>query len=218
MRDRDAGESRRPEDDGLVRGVVTIVVVGVVLGVAFNWLGLASRPAWGIPWIGEDRLAGLEELDDVVAPRVAPASVGGYTDISDPMAVGLGGGSEDLPEVPELDRPVEIRLEAVKRLFDAGAAVIVDAREPDEYAAGHIAGALSLPFDEATAEPERLEGLRVGGRPIVTYCGGGTCEVSLGLAWELIAAGQTRVVVYVGGYGEWAEAGYPVEQGPPPGS
>jgi rhodanese-related sulfurtransferase len=218
MKHRDAGQPDRSAENAFVRGVVTIVVVGVALGVAFNWLGLASRPAWGIPWIGEDRLAGLEGLDEVVAPRVEPEPVGGYTEISDPMAVGLGGGLADLPEVPELDRPVQIRMDAVKRLFDAGAVLIVDAREPDEYAAGHIAGALSMPFDEATAEPERLEGLDTGGRPIVTYCGGGTCEVSLGLAWELIAAGQTRVVVYVGGYGEWAEAGHPVEQGPRSGS
>jgi 3-mercaptopyruvate sulfurtransferase SseA len=75
-----------------------------------------------------------------------------------------------------------------------------------------------MPFDEITAEPERMEQLDAGGRPIVVYCGGGTCEVSLSLAWELIAAGQSRVVVFMGGYAEWAEAGLQVVSGAPSGT
>lgn len=218
MRQRDFRRSDSPADDGVLRGVVTIVVVGVALGVAFNWLGLASRSAWGLPWIGEDKLAALESLEEIVPAAEIPAPTGVYGQVDDPMAVGLGGEVGDLPEIPELDRPVEIRLEAVKQLFDAGAAVFIDARAPEEFDAGHIAGALSMPFDEVTAEPERMENLSAGGKPIVAYCGGGMCEDSLGLAWELIAAGKTRVVVYVGGFAEWTEAGYPVEDGPPSGS
>jgi len=218
MDQRDFRGTGQPTDEGITRGVVTIVVVGVALGVAFNWLGLASRPAWGLPWIGEDKLAALESLEEIVPAVETPAPTGVYGQIDDPMAVGLGADVGELPEIPELDRPVEIHLEAVKQLFDAGAAVIIDAREREEFDAGHIAGALSMPFDEVTAEPERMENLSTGGKPIVAYCGGGTCEVSLGLAWELIAAGKTRVVVYVGGFSEWSEAGYPVEDGPSSGS
>jgi rhodanese-related sulfurtransferase len=218
MTHRDFRGAARPTEDGIARDVVTIVVVGVALGVAFNWLGLSSQPAWGLPWIGEDKLAALESLEELVPSVEAPAPSGGYSQIDDPMAVGLGGGGVELPEIPELDRPVEIQLEAVKQLFDAGAAVFIDAREREEFADGHIAGALSMPFDEVTAEPERMENLMTGGRPIVAYCGGGLCEDSLGLAWELLAAGQTRVVVYVGGFSEWAEAGHPVDDGPASGS
>jgi rhodanese-related sulfurtransferase len=208
----------RPAEEGLARGVVTIVLVGVALGVTFNWLGLASRPAWGLPWIGVDRLAALESLEDVAPAVETTAPADAYTRIDDPMAVGLGGEVGDLPGIPELDRPVEIELAAVKQLFDAGAALFIDARGREEFEAGHIAGSLSMPFDEVTSEPERMEQLMTGGMPIVTYCGGGLCEDSLGLAWELLAAGQTRVVVYVGGYAEWTEAGHPVAEGPPPGS
>lgn len=202
------GRSRGAEA-GLARGVVTIVLVGVALGVGFNRLGLDGRPSWGLPWIAGDRLAALESLDDVAPAPDTARPAGGYNEISDPMAV--TGGYDELPEIPVLDRPVQIQLDAVKRLFDAGAALFVDARDFEDYAGGHIAGALNIPYDLATVEPERLQGLDSGGRPIVAYCGGGTCEVSLGLAEELIDAGQTRVVVYVGGYDEWAGAGYPVE-------
>jgi rhodanese-related sulfurtransferase len=213
MNVRRAAGSERPADDGIVRGAVTIVLAGIALGVVFNWLGLSGRPAWGLPWIGEDKVAALESLEDLVPGDEAGQTTGGYGQINDPMAVALGPESQDLPEIPDLDRPVQIGLEAVRRLFDADAAVIVDAREPDEYAAGHIPGSLSMPYDEVTAEPERLEALDAGGRAIVVYCGGGTCEVSLSLAFDLIAAGQSRVVVFMGGYPEWTEAGYPVESG-----
>lgn len=35
---------------------------------------------------------------------------------------------------------------AAVRLLDAGKAIAVDVREPDEYAAGHITGAVPLPL------------------------------------------------------------------------
>jgi rhodanese-related sulfurtransferase len=41
---------------------------------------------------------------------------------------------------------------AAIRLLDAGKAVAVDVREPDEYAAGHIPGAISLPLDRIGTE------------------------------------------------------------------
>jgi rhodanese-related sulfurtransferase len=203
---------------GVFRGIVTIVALGVALGVGFNWLGLVGQPAWGLPWIAEDRLAALESLEEVAPPHEAAPSSGGYNQIDDPMAVDLAAASSDLPVIPDLDRPIQIGIDAVKSLIDADAAVVVDAREPDEYAEGHIPGALSMPFDEITAEPEHMESLETGGRPIIVYCGGGTCEVSLTLAWELMAAGQRRVVVFMGGYPEWAEAGHPIETGPPSGA
>ena len=189
------------KEDGTARGVLAIVLVGIALGVGFNWLGLGSRAEWGLPWIGVDKVASLPVLE------AAPSS--GYGEITDPMAV---GGGSDLPQIPDLERPIQIQLAAVKQLFDAGALLLIDAREPEEYAAGHIPGALSMPYDEVSSEPERLESLAAGGKAIAVYCGGGACELSLNLAWDLISAGQKKVVVYMGGYPEWVAAGYPVEQ------
>ena len=188
-------------EDGTARGVLAIVLVGIALGVGFNWLGLGSRAEWGLPWIGVDKVASLPVLE------AAPSS--GYGEMTDPMAV---GGASDLPQIPDLERPIHIQLAAVKQLFDAGALLLIDAREPEEYAAGHIPGALSMPYDEVSSEPERLESLAAGGKAIAVYCGGGACELSLNLAWDLISAGQKKVVVYMGGYPEWVAAGYPVEQ------
>ena len=195
---------------GTARGVLAIVLVGIALGVGFNWLGLGSRADWGLPWIGVDKVASMPVLEDLASDGGNPEPSSGYGEITDPMAV---GGGNDLPQIPDLDRPIQIQLAAVKQLFDAGAVVLIDAREPEEYAEGHIPGALSMPYDEVSSEPERLESLAAGGNAIAVYCGGGACELSLNLAWDLISAGQKKVVVYMGGYPEWAAAGYPIEQG-----
>ena len=188
------------------------MIVGAVLGIAFNWLGLASKPAWGLSWIAKDRSAELESMEEIAA---APVDEPPAYDVNDPMAVPPGNmqASAGLPEIPVLDRPVKIQLGAVKQLVDAAAAVLIDAREPDEYAAGHIPGAISMPYDEISSQPERLENLDDGGKAIIVYCGGGKCELSLSMAWDLIYAGKTRVVVYEGGFPEWESAGHRVEQG-----
>jgi rhodanese-related sulfurtransferase len=208
----EATDSAGPEAGAsLVRGALTIIAVGAALGIGFNAIGLRSQ-SWGLAWIAEDPLAALPTVDE---PEPLPVR-GGYDGLSDPMAV--GASETELPEIPDLDRPVQIRLTAARSLFDASAALFVDAREPGEYAAGRIPGAVNLPYEEISSEPERLAALDAGGRPIIVYCGGGACEISLDLAWEMIHAGKRRVAVYMGGFPEWAEAGYPVEPGHPAGS
>ncbi len=198
--------AQRDERDRILRDVVAITMLGIALGVVYNWRGLDGRPPWGLSWIAEDRGSGLAALDALDGAS------------ADPMAL-VDGASGGVPEIPALDRPVEAGLLQVKRLHDAGTALFVDAREADEYAAGHIAGAINLPFDRASADPELLAALDDAGGPIVTYCGGGACELSLNLAWELVHAGQPRVLVYLGGYPEWEAAGYPTAVGePPPGA
>jgi rhodanese-related sulfurtransferase len=118
-----------------------------------------------------------------------------------------------VPFIPESDQPIQAKLATVKTLFDAGAALFLDARDPEEYDAGHIPGALRLTRQDALSEPDRMKTLPVRGRPIVAYCAGGVCEASRDLAEVLVEAGYRKVLVYAGGFPEWAAAGYPVERG-----
>lgn len=129
-----------------------------------------------------------------------------------PPAVSTPGAGE-LPVVPDRDEAIEVNLTTVKRFFDAGAAVLVDAREAPEYAEGHIPGALSLPFDDVVANPGLLGAVKGAGRPIIIYCGGGDCELSKNLAANMLAGGIRKVLVFTGGFQEWRDAGYPVERG-----
>lgn len=189
---------------------IGIVLVGIVLGLGYNQVGLQSKPAWGVSWLAEDPAKRLAELP-FVGGGDADAGDADVTDINDPMALFDAGAG--LPEIPALGQPTQIELGVFKRFVDAGAVFIVDAREPYEFDEGRIPGSISLPYETAATDPALLETLPTGGRPIVVYCGGGTCELSLKMADELIWAGHERVAVFVGGYPEWRDAGYAIEGG-----
>jgi len=122
-----------------------------------------------------------------------------------------------LPVIPDLDRPIQIELATLKKLHDAGAVLVVDARTAYEYADGHIAGAVNLPYNDALKDPGRLEKLGEAGRPIAVYCSGGGCELSMDLAKLMIEHGRKKVLVYEGGWPEWASLEYPTARGAQPG-
>jgi rhodanese-related sulfurtransferase len=204
----------------LLGGATIIVLCGASLGLIYNGFGIISDHPWGLSWIGKDKMSLLAEAELVesMCPESgedAAAADDYWTAVSDPLAVPEGAGDiEGLPEIPDAGRPVQIELRALKRYFDADAALIIDARDPDEYDGGHIAGAINLPYHDAVDDPSSLRALETRGRPIITYCGGGSCEVSLTVAEELSSAGHDRIAVYIGGFSEWVEAGYPVGSRP----
>ena len=91
----------------------------------------------------------------------------------------------------------------------AGDAIVVDLRPSEEYQAGHIAGALSIPLPDLEARlaelPADLE--------IVAYCRGAYCAMSpQGVA--LLERLGRRARRLEDGYPEWRLAGLPVATGP----
>lgn len=100
---------------------------------------------------------------------------------------------------------VDLDREEVKRGLADGSLVLVDVREPHEFAAGHIPGSVSHPlstFDPALL-PKETEGKR-----IVFSCRSGVRSVR---AIELAqAVGLPVNEHYRGGFKDWAEAGEPV--------
>ena len=205
------GRGRRGERAG--RDAVAIVLAGIVLGLVFNGMGRTGKPPRGLEWIA--RPAALPTLEDARRPQTEAAS-SPEADRRPESPAGSAETAADLPEIPEIDQPMQAQLPIVKRLFDAGAALFVDAREPEDYRAGHLPGSINLPFDRSVADPETVEKMDTGGRPVVTYCEGFPCEVSMQVAWAFVQAGHRRVLVYMGGFGEWAGAGYPVAKGDGP--
>jgi len=75
------------------------------------------------------------------------------------------------------------------RLLDAGAATAVDVREPDEYAAGHIPGAVLLPLGSVRAKAAAL--LPQKDAPLLVYCRTG--RRSEAACAQLQQMGYTRV-------------------------
>jgi rhodanese-related sulfurtransferase len=198
----------------LLRQAVLLVLLGTALGLAYNAAGRASSPQFGVAWFASDPFAKLPTLAAAELSASSPEPGSFSTNISDPMAIGAAPTIQaNVPEVPQLDRPMQIQLEAAKQFFDGDAAWFVDARDEQDCRQERIAGAICLPYDEVAEDPARLDVLEDDGRPVIAYCGGGLCEVSLGVAWELIERGRSRVLVYMGGFDQWVQAGYPVQAG-----
>lgn len=87
-----------------------------------------------------------------------------------------------------------------------GLVTVIDVRPPEEYAQGHIAGALNIPLDTLTA---RLQELPLD-REIVAYCRGPWCVLSFEAVARLRSAGlEARRLG--DGLPEWRRAGFPVE-------
>jgi rhodanese-related sulfurtransferase len=92
-----------------------------------------------------------------------------------------------------------------------GEIVVIDVRPANEFNAGHLPFARSLPLDELE---KRLADLPAD-RAIVAYCRGPFCLMS-DQAVALLTAKGYRVRKILDGVSEWAAAGLPVEQGESP--
>lgn len=97
------------------------------------------------------------------------------------------------------------RDDLVSRLHE-GAVTVLDVRPEDEFAVGHLPGALNIPL----AELERRLGELPADREVIAYCRGPYCVLS----FEAVAALRARgylVRRLEDGYPEWKAAGLPVE-------
>jgi rhodanese-related sulfurtransferase len=115
-------------------------------------------------------------------------------------------------EAPAVPPDRIITLEEAKELWRAGAAVFLDARAADDYAAGHIAGALNLSaarFEEKY--PELAPRLAPETR-IVAYCDGADCDLSQQLTGRLAELGHTNVQILPNGWTIWRQAGLAIER------
>jgi rhodanese-related sulfurtransferase len=133
----------------------------------------------------------------LAANRLNPHGVAiGMTD--SPPAI--GGVAWDDGEAT--DSPRMITLAQLRELSRRQPPLLIDARSHQEYLAGHLPGAISLPFEEWLAQIDRVRSLPRE-RWLVLYCDGGSCELSHHLAQELLTQGFRKVAVYAGGIEEW---------------
>ena len=95
------------------------------------------------------------------------------------------------------------REELIERLR-RGDIVLVDVRPGEEYAAGHIAGARSIPLDELKARLAELP----ADREVVAYCRGPFCAYAHEAVRQLRAAGLDARRLEQG-WPEWRLAGAP---------
>ena len=85
---------------------------------------------------------------------------------------------------------------------DADALVVIDARSPEAFAAGHVPGARNLPRPFAAAD--------VPDGPLVVYCWGPGCNGAVKAARELAQLGRAAKEM-LGGFEYWVREGHRVD-------
>jgi len=101
----------------------------------------------------------------------------------------------------------ELEPRALKAMLDAGTALVVDVREPDEFTAGHIEGAVNMPLSrfDATSLPSADD------KVLVLNCAGGRRSAT---ALGQCAAARVAVDTHLcGGIGAWKAANLPLVTG-----
>ena len=95
---------------------------------------------------------------------------------------------------------------ALERMIEHDEVNVVDVRAAEDYAAGHIPGAVNLPKDQWPT----LTGLRKD-KTNVVYCYSHVCHLAAEAAVEFAAKGFP-VMELEGGWRWWKEDGFQVEQ------
>jgi rhodanese-related sulfurtransferase len=98
----------------------------------------------------------------------------------------------------------ELNAVEVDALLRSGKALLIDVREPGEYGAERIPGALLLPL--STFNPAHLP--RGGDKQLIFHCGGGGRSAKA--AGLLFATGIAETSHLAGGIRAWKAAGLPV--------
>ena len=100
----------------------------------------------------------------------------------------------------------EINAATLNTMIKANQALVVDVRESDEFAAGHIPGAINMPL--STFQASKLPAAK--GKTVILNCLGGKRS---GQALDSCRAAKSAVNTHLaGGFGAWKSAGLPIER------
>ena len=101
-----------------------------------------------------------------------------------------------------------VTLAELRRLIRDGEVTLLDVRPREEYEAGHIPGAISLPVAELNARSPELP----KSKEVIAYCRGPYCVYSLE-AVQLLRKHGYRARRAQEGLPEWRLSGLPIERG-----
>jgi len=111
-----------------------------------------------------------------------------------------GGDAASAPEVITAD-------ELAAEIAAGNPPIILDVRTEEEFAAGHIPGAINIPHTELTARLDELPADHQS--PIVVHCQSGRrAEAAMGMLHD---AGFAQIIDLDGDMAAWREGNHPVE-------
>lgn len=193
------------------------VVQGVLIGLVAVAIGTVHALVHPVRTLDNTALPPLP------TPPAQPSGPGPTTPTPPTDTLKPPTGAQTVPTPTGATPPVEpaatknermITLARFKELMSGTLPLqIIDAREPDEFAAGHIPGALSIPPSEFLGKVPDVVNQRLSrDLPMVVYCTGGNCDASKLVAMRLIDLGFGQTYVYEDGFTGWTKAGEAVEK------
>lgn len=156
-----------------------------LLFVIARWFGSRLRGLWNLTFVS----LGVAAISIVASPESL---------LRNPSAVGLVMGHRVDPELQEVNYDV------VKSMGATPNTIIIDCRVPEDYAIGHVPGAINLP---ATSRVGRYLNLldqydkRIN---IIVYCQSSQCNWSTAVGTAVYHLGFGRTCIYRGGWDEWS--------------
>lgn len=114
------------------------------------------------------------------------------------------------PPKPTVSAETFLALGQAQELWNSGGAFFLDAREPADFAAGHIGNALNLPAQSFAQHFGAVVPMLTPQSVLVLYCDGTECELSHRLRESLHQLGYTNTHLLFNGWTAWRNAGLPV--------
>lgn len=147
---------------------------------------------------------------NLVSPNSIPY-IGKYRELSN-------GNGPIVPPSAEAGDPPFIAIDVAEMEHGWGKAIFVDARDPEEFICSTIPGSINIPFDYLPDENigayiDSMLNFPAKDKPIIVFCSGEECDLSLHMARNMQAFGYTNVSIFFGGSREWENFDLPMTRG-----
>ena len=117
-------------------------------------------------------------------------------------------------EIPEKQDDITyVSLEGLQNAIQSKSKILlIDGRSESAYHKGHISGAVNIPYIQRDYFFHQLLANVARETPIIVYCSGKSCNISVELARSLSGKfGFIHVRVFQGGWEEWVKGKNPIQ-------
>lgn len=102
---------------------------------------------------------------------------------------------------------VDLNPEVLNQLLDEDRVTVIDVRPPEEFSAGHLPGARSVPLESLKEKMQDFP----RDRPVIAYCRGRYCLLAE-IAVDVLENSGFEATRFADGVIEWRDAGLDIEQ------
>ena len=148
---------------------------------------------------------------NLVSPNKIPY-IGTYRELS-------SGDGPIIPPTAEEGDPPFIAIDVAEMEYSMGKTIFVDARDEIEFNCGTIPGSVNIQFDYLPEENtdryiDSLLNFVSKDTPIIVFCSGEECDLSLHLARNMQYYGYTNLSIFFGGAREWENFNLELQRSP----